>query len=191
MDPHGTRAIRGDRTRPLIRERARFAVAAVLWVAQVALVITGRGTVPLPGISLSVAALPAILGGVLAGPLAGLVIGATYGALSFVLATTPLFQNPVIALVPRLLIGLVAAGAYTALRRMNESAALLVAGALGALTNTGLILLLAAVIPGPVGAPYVAPATAWDVARSTLPAEIVLAAIVTLVAGRIALRIRT
>ncbi len=167
------------------------AAAAALWVAQVALVITGRGTVPLPGISLSIAAVPAILGGVLVGPLAGLVIGATFGVLSFVLATATLFHNPFIAILPRLLIGVVAAAAYRSLRRVNESAALLVAGALGALTNTGLILVLGTVIPGPVGAPYLAPATAWDVARSTLPAEMIVAAIVTLVAGQVALRIRT
>lgn len=173
-----------------MRNRRRLAIAALLWIVQVGMVVSGRTTIPLPGLNLSVAALPAILGGILAGPVAGMVIGATLGALSWALATTPLFHDVIIAVVPRLLIGLVAGGVYRSLRGANESLAQLAAGALGSAANTGLILALATVIPGPVGAPYLAPATAWDVARSTMPAEIALGAIAALVAGQIALRAR-
>jgi hypothetical protein len=49
--------------------------------------------------------------------------------------------------------------------------------------NTGLVLLLAAVLTSPVGAPFVSPDAAWEVARTTIPAEAILGATVTLAVG--------
>ena len=185
MDPHGARD--GERrigSRPLSRARRASVVTIILAVVQAALVVAGRGTVPLPtGLSVSIASVPASVAGIAAGPLAGALVGGVFGVLSFVLATTPLFQNPVIAILPRIVIGPTAAVVYAALRRTNQSLAFAAGGAAGAVVGTGLVLLLAAVVPGPVGAPYISPSTAWAIATATLPAEAALAAVIALLAG--------
>lgn len=166
-----------------MRRTRAIAVTVVLVALQVVLLTSGRAAIPLAGLSISVAFIPALAAGILEGGLAGLAVGTVFGLLSLSLATTPLLQNPIIALVPRLLIGGVAAIVYGALRRSNETVALVLAGSLGAIVNTGVILGLAVALTGPVGAPYVSPATAWDVARSTIPAEAVLGALSALILG--------
>lgn len=154
---------------------------------QVALGVTGRGSVALPsGLDATVLSIPAALAAVLAGPTAGALVGGVFGLTSFVLATTPLFQNPVIAIVPRVLIGLIAAFVYRGVRPLNETLALALAGAAGATANTALVLGLAAVLPGPLGGPYLAPGAAWEVARTNVPSEAALAALVTVAVGLVA-----
>jgi len=55
---------------------------------------------------------PAILGAVLEGPKVGALTGLIFGLHSFFRATSPIFADPFIAIVPRILIGIVAYGAY-------------------------------------------------------------------------------
>ncbi len=171
--------------------RARtVATTAVLAAIQVALTVTGRGTIPTPiGLNVTILSTPSIVAGVLAGPIPGAVVGAAFGVLSLALATTPLFHDPIIAVLPRLLIGPVAAGVYRLLRSTNESLALLAAGAAGAATNTALVIGLGTVLTGPVGAPYLAPAAAWDIIRRSLPPEAAIAAVIVLIVGHGARRL--
>lgn len=191
MGPHRSRDAGGRlRERGGLIRRARavrvFEVSAALIVIELALSLSGRGTLPLPtGVSVSVLAIPAILGGIVGGPVAGALVGGAFGLTSYALATTPLFHNAVIAIGPRLLIGAVAVLAYQAARPIGRGAALALAGALGAITNTGLILLLATVLTGPIGAPYLSPAVAWDVARTSIWYEVIVAAIVVTALGLI------
>jgi uncharacterized membrane protein len=167
-----------------MREPRGIIITAVLAGVQFALAATRLGSVALPtGLNVSIFSVPAVLGGVLVGVVSAALIGAVFGAMTLALATTPLFQNPVVAILPRLVFGPVAALAYSALRPVSEPLALAVAGALGPVVNTGLVLVLAAVLTGPVGAPYISPEAAWDVARTNIPAEAILGAIVTVVVG--------
>ena len=183
MGAHAPRAAE-HLAQTVTRDRFRLVVTAVLAAVQFALAAARVGPIPLPtGLNVSVFAIPAVLGGVLAGPLSALIIGAVFGAMTLALATTPPFQDPIIAIVPRLIFGPVAALAYRALRTVNGAVALAVAGALGPAVNTGLVLLFAATLTGPVGAPYISADAAWDVARSFIPAEAAIGVIVTLVVG--------
>jgi uncharacterized membrane protein len=167
-----------------MREPRGVVITAVLAGVQVALAATRLGSVPLPsGLNVSIFSTPAVLGGVLVGAISAAIIGAVFGTMTLALATTPLFQNPVVAIVPRLVFGPVAALAYSALRPVNVTLALGVAGALGPAVNTGLVLLFAAVLTGPVGAPYLSPEAAWEVARANIPAEAIVGAVVTVVVG--------
>jgi uncharacterized membrane protein len=75
-----------------------------------------------------------------------MIIGGLFGLSSFLLATVPLFKNPIVAILPRLLIGVTAALCYRALRRNNEYLALVVAAIVGTLTNTILVLGLAGIL---------------------------------------------
>lgn len=161
-----------------------LAITGVLAVLQLGLAVTGLGSVPLPtGLNVTILAIPSILAGVLAGPIAGATVGVVYAATSLALATSPVFQDPVIAIVPRALIGPIAALVYRAVRPINDVLALGLAGVAGAVANTGLVLALALVLRGPSGAPYLAPGAAWDIAGTNLPSEAALTALVAVVVG--------
>ena len=164
---------------------ARIAVVSVTFgVLQLGLAFTGVSSLPLPtGLNVTLLALPATLAGVLGGPIAGAIVGAIFGTTSVVLATTPLFQNPVIAILPRVLVGPAAAAGLQVTKRRGLPLALAAAGALGAATNTGLVLVLATLITSPIGAPYLPPDAAFDIARTNLPAEVVVAGVVTIAVG--------
>ncbi len=159
-------------------------VSGVLAAIQLALGITGIGFIPLPtGVNATILHIPAILAGVMEGPVAGVAVGGIFGLFSFLRATTPLFQNPIIAFGPRLLIGVVAYLVYRALRPLNEAVALLAAGVLGTLTNTVLVLGLAVLLTGPNGTPYLAPNVAWTVALTNGVPEAIVGGIITLAVG--------
>jgi uncharacterized membrane protein len=159
-------------------------VTGVLAAIQIVLGLTGLGLIPLPtGVNATILHIPAILAGVVAGATAGMATGALFGLFSFLRATTPLFQNPLIAFGPRILIGLVAFLVYRAVKPINEVLALALAGALGTLTNTVLVLSLAVLLPSPAGTPYLAPELAWTVALTNAPAEMIVATIITVAVG--------
>ncbi len=109
------------------------AVAGVLGAVAIALGYTPLGfiTFPTPAASATTMHIPVIAAGVLAGPVVGAFVGAIFGVISFLRATTPAFANPLIAIAPRILIGIVAALVFTALQRgyaRNLSALALGAG---------------------------------------------------------------
>ncbi|MGH2499933.1 MAG: ECF transporter S component [Candidatus Limnocylindria bacterium] len=159
-------------------------ISGVLAAIQIVLGLTGLGFIPLPtGVNATILHIPAILAGVIAGPVAGVTVGGMFGLFSFLRATTPLFQNPLIAFGPRLLIGLVAFLVYRAVKPINEVLALALAGALGTLTNTALVLSLAVLLPSPAGTPYLAPELAWTVALTNAPGEVIVASIITVAVG--------
>ncbi len=161
-------------------------LTAAFVVAQVLLVVTGNGTIPLPtNVHVTILELPAVLAAIFIDPIAGVLVGAAFGLLSFAVATTPLFQNPLIAIGPRLVIGIVAYVTYRGVRPVNTSLALAAAGAAGAVANTGLVLVLAAIVPAGGGITFLPPGVAWTVASTTLPSEAAVAAILTLVLGTV------
>lgn len=159
-------------------------VAGVLASIQIVLGLTGLGFIPTPtGVNATILHIPAILAGVVAGGVAGAATGGIFGIFSFLRATTPLFQNPVIALGPRLLIGLVAFLVYRAVKPVNEVLALALAGALGTLTNTAGVLGLAVLLPSPAGTPYLAPEVAWGIVLTNALPEVIVATIITVAVG--------
>lgn len=159
-------------------------VSGVLAAIQIVLGITGLGLIPTPtGVNATILHIPAILAGVVGGPIAGIATGGIFGLFSFLRATTPLFQNPLIAFGPRLLIGLVAFLVYRALKPVNEVLALAAAGALGTLTNTAGVLGLAVLLPSPAGTPYMAPNVAWGIVLTNALPEVIVAMIITVAVG--------
>jgi uncharacterized membrane protein len=121
--------------------------------------------------------IPAIVGGVLEGPIVGLLAGAIFGIFSFLDANNPVFLNPVVAIVPRLLIGVVAWAVFVGLRRWSVDLAAAVAGLFGSFTNT----------VGVVGLAILFGLLPVAVIPAILPqaiAEAVLAAVVTVIIVR-------
>ena len=134
--------------------------------------------VPIPLIgSATIMHIPAIVGGALEGPVVGLLAGAIFGIFSFLYAENPVFLNPLVAVLPRLLIGVVAWAVFVGLRRWNIDLASAAAGILGSFTNTvgvlGLAILFGLLPPAVI--PTVLPQAI---------AEAILAAVVTVVVVR-------
>lgn len=120
-------------------------VSGVLGAIAIFLGVTGLGFIPVPNVAghATILHVPAILGGVLEGPVVGVLVGGVFGVFSWLDATLPLFKDPLVAIVPRLFIGLVAAGAFAGLRRWNVSVAAATAGVLGSTANTVGVLAMA------------------------------------------------
>jgi uncharacterized membrane protein len=146
--------------------------------------------VPIPFIgNATVMHIPAIVGGALEGPVVGMLTGAIFGIFSFLYADVPIFKDPIVAILPRLLIGVVAWAVFVSLRRWSVDLASVAAGLLGSLTNSVGVLGLGLVLP--LGQQsYLTPA----LVAASIPqviAEAVLAAVVTVVLVRGVMLIRS
>ena len=126
----------------------KIVIGGVMGALAIFLGWTHLGFIPwVAGAALTIMHVPVIIGAVLEGPVVGTAIGLTFGLFSLLQAvlapTGPVdiwFQNPIISVLPRLFIGIVAWLSYKALKKVNEPLALGVAGVLGSLTNTVLVL---------------------------------------------------
>lgn len=146
--------------------------------------------VPIPFIgNATIMHIPAILGGAIEGPVVGLLTGAIFGIFSFLYADVPIFKDPIVAILPRLLIGVVAWAVFVGLRRWSVDLASVGAGLLGSLTNSVGVLGLGLILP--LGQQsYLTPALVVASIPQVI-AEAVLAAVVTVVLVRGVLLIRS
>ena len=126
----------------------KIVVAGALGALSIALFLTPLGYIPwLAGASLTVMHIPAIIGAVLEGPVVGVVVGGIFGVTALVKAATapqgpidPFFVNPLISVLPRLLIGLAAWAVFKAFRGRRGALAAASAGIAGSLTNSVFVL---------------------------------------------------
>jgi uncharacterized membrane protein len=134
--------------------------------------------VPIPLIgNATIMHIPAIVGGVLEGPIVGILAGLIFGIFSFLYADSPVFANPLVAILPRLLIGVVAWAVFVGLRRFSVDLASVAAGLLGSFANTVGVLGLAVLFG-------LLPLSIVPVILPQAIAEAVLAAVVTVVVVR-------
>jgi uncharacterized membrane protein len=160
----------------------KIVVTGALGALSIALFLTPFGYIPwLAGASLTVMHVPAIIGAVLEGPVVGAVVGGIFGVTALIKAATapqgpidPFFVNPLISVLPRLLVGLAAWAAYRAFRGRLAALAAAVAGIAGSLANS-LFVLASLVLFGAIP-----PAVAGAVLVANGPIEAALAAILTL-----------
>lgn len=119
------------------------AVAGILGAVSLALGYVpalGLIPVPTPAGAATILHVPAILAGIAEGPVVGAVVGLIFGLVSLTRATIPAFADPLVAILPRLFIGVLAAYTFGGLRRFGLVPALASAAVVGTLTNTGLVL---------------------------------------------------
>lgn len=201
-DPHENRRKRSQATR-------RMVVAAMLSAITAVLVFTPIGMIPLPPPlpAVTMVHIPVILAALVEGPLVGLTVGLVFGLCSLMRAwesgmvgLTLFFRNPLVSVLPRLLIPLAALGFYLLWKKLWGSKPLwdrigaALAAFMGALTNTvgclGMILLLygqdlnelvhGIIATGGADGAYAGHAATWLVAVVGLPngiAEAVVAAV--------------
>jgi uncharacterized membrane protein len=171
------------KTEPMVTHRWKtrtLTVTGLLGAATVVLAITPLGLIPVPTAAghATIMHVPAILGGLLEGPLVGALTGVIFGLYSFLQATNPLFKDPLIAMLPRVFIGVVAYAVY----RLTKSDA--AAAALGTATNTAGVLGLA-VLRG-----YITMPVAIGIAITHGIPEIIVAVAITVVISKTLKRIR-
>jgi uncharacterized membrane protein len=158
---------------PILNTR-RIVVAGVLGAIAIALGVTRLGAIPVPNVSgdATIMHIPVIIGAVLEGPVVGALVGLIFGISSIFQDRTGLFANPLVSVFPRIMIGITSWLAYRSLVRVNMDLAAVVAGVVGTLTNTVLVvgmLVLLGLIPLAV-VPTIIPQAI---------AEVVIAAILT------------
>ena len=108
------------------------------------------GNIPLGPLSITTLHVTVILAAITLGPGEGAIIGGTWGLLTwiraFVAPSSPLaplvVTNPLVAIFPRIMIGVVAGFLFRLVVRYSHSQRLaaILAAAAGAITNTGLVL---------------------------------------------------
>jgi uncharacterized membrane protein len=105
------------------------------------------GFIPIPGTPVRATTLhiPTILAGILGGPVAGLLTGLGFGVSSMLRAAQladPVFTDPIVAIIPRLFIGVLAWLGYNWFRRINETVGIVAGALIGSITNTVLVVTL-------------------------------------------------
>ena len=108
------------------------------------------GNIPVGPLSITTMHVTVIIAAIVVGPVDGAIIGGVWGILTwvraFVAPSSPLAPlvmiNPLVSVVPRIMIGLVAGYLYRWLARLSKQPrlAMILAGIAGSLTNTRLVL---------------------------------------------------
>jgi uncharacterized membrane protein len=157
----------------------QIVIAGILGGIAIFLGYTRLGFIPVPNISgnATIMHVPAILGGALEGPVVGTIVGGIFGIFSFIQAEVPFFRDPLVSILPRLFIGVVAWAVFAGLRNLSLDLASAAAGVLGSLTNTVGVLGMAVLLG------YLPLAAVVPIVPQAI-AEAILAAVVTVVVVR-------
>ncbi len=102
--------------------------------------VLGFPPVPVPPGNATTLHIPVSIGGMLGGSAVGVILGLLYGVFSWFQDTTGIFKDPLISILPRLFVGLVAYLVYRGVSKNNRVLGAAIGGAAGALTNTVLVL---------------------------------------------------
>lgn len=130
------------------KEKRRFTtrqitITGMLSAISIVLGITGLGFTPIPPFGTTIMHVPVIIGSLLEGPVVGGVLGLIFGLTSiFQAIKTPtpvsfIFMDPLVAVLPRVLIGVMPYLVYKALKSVKkDSIKLIFSIAAGSFTNT-------------------------------------------------------
>lgn len=110
--------------------------------------LTGFGMIPTPWMKITIQHLPVIIGGIVEGPIIGGIVGLIFGLFSMYLnmsqpvLLSPTFMNPIIAIIPRVLIGIVSYYVFKIMKEKfnKEKLGLILAAIAGTITNTAGVL---------------------------------------------------
>jgi uncharacterized membrane protein len=129
--------------------KPRFSVRQITMIGMLSAIsiflgVTGLGFIPVPPVKATIMHVPVIIGAIIEGPIVGAFVGLIFGLFSMyqefttALPTGFMFYNPIIAVLPRILIGIVAYYVYIFLKNKfkNQSIGIGVAAVCGTLTNT-------------------------------------------------------
>lgn len=129
-----------NRTR--LSKTRQLTVVGMLSAICIVLGATGYGFIQLPIAKITIMHIPVIIGAIIEGPKVGMLIGLMFGGFSLIqniVAPNILsfaFINPLVSILPRVLIGLTSYYSYKLIRVKNESLRIGIGAAVGSLTNT-------------------------------------------------------
>ena len=158
----------------------------------VVLGLTGYGFIPLPGAKATIMHIPVIIGSIIGGPIVGMTIGLIFGVFSImqnIMAPNILsfaFINPLVSVLPRVLIGFTSYYVYKLSFTKNDSLKIGLATVVGSLTNTFGVLtmiyvLYAAKFAISIGKdPSIAAKTIYGIAVINGVPEAIIATIITI-----------
>lgn len=120
----------------------QIAIIGMLSAISITLGLSGFGFIPLPTAKATIMQIPVIIGAVLEGPVVGAMIGLIFGLFSIIQnLTTPnilsfAFINPLVSVLPRVLIGITAYYAYKWTWSKHDGIRIGAGAIVGSLTNT-------------------------------------------------------
>lgn len=122
----------------------QMAIVGMLSAISIFLGVTGLGFIPIPPVRATIMHIPVIIGAIVEGPIVGTLVGLVFGLFSMyqnITAPGPtsfIFWNPIIALVPRILIGIVAYYVYNLIKikLKNKNISIAIASICATLINT-------------------------------------------------------
>lgn len=133
----------------------KIAVVGMLGAISIILGTTPLGFIPIGPVKATIMHIPVIIGSIIEGPLVGLAIGLIFGGFSmyqaYVMPTSPVqvvFMDPLVAILPRLLISLASYYSFIGIKKMldrkaykrSNFVASAIGAALGTIVNTGGVL---------------------------------------------------
>lgn len=112
-------------------------ITGMLGAIAIALGASGLGFIPVPTPvgRATILHIPAIIAGVIEGPVVGALVGLIFGLNSFLTAQSPLAADPIVAIVPRIFIGVVSYYVFILFKNKTALGSAFAAAA-GTLTNT-------------------------------------------------------
>ncbi|MBQ3509373.1 MAG: ECF transporter S component [Peptococcaceae bacterium] len=160
----------------------QMAVSGMLGAVAIVLSVTGLGMIPMPSLAgrATIMHVPVILAAVLEGPVVGAFTGFIFGLYSFMTPVGAIPADPVVRILPRILIGVTAYYTYVLFRRSRAGVA--AAAVIGTLTNTIGYLGLASFIG------YLPWAASLTVMLIQMPFEMILAVALLLVLDKAFIR---
>ena len=122
----------------------RLTVTGMLGAISVVLGMTPLGFIPIGTTNATIMHIPVIIGAIVEGPIVGMFVGLIFGISSLIRSitiptpTSFVFWNPLVSILPRILIGLASYYIYklSIKTTKNEAVSLGIAGAIGTLVNT-------------------------------------------------------
>ncbi len=159
----------------------KIVIAGMLGAVSIVLGASGLGLIPVPTPAgkVTILHIPTILAGILEGPLVGGLVGLIFGLFSFLRASNAIFADPLVAILPRIFIGVIAYYVFISIKRLNLNFSLIITGIIGTIFNTVTVLGLA-VLRG-----YLPFAAAASVAFIHGIPEAIVAAILVSILGRV------
>lgn len=96
--------------------------------------LTPLGFIPIGPANATIMHIPVIIGAIIEGPVVGALVGLIFGIFSIIRAITaptvlsPLFYNPLVSVLPRILIGITAYYSYTLFKRLGKKSSVVLLG---------------------------------------------------------------
>lgn len=125
------------------QDNFKLTIISLMIAVTLVMVMTSLGTISFGIISVTIAHIPILITAIVIGLKEGLIVAFAFGLFSMIRAITaplgildPLFANPAISILPRLMIPITTYFLYKYLSKINDTLGTIVAVALGNLTNT-------------------------------------------------------